>query len=177
MKLSKNTLRTLIFEELANISGKARLSDDSVDDQIDSLLIRFENESIDEELKEEGYLYSLATLIEAPEDDVEEESEEGGDVPNSSDVEADAEGVPDKPPIDIDEFARRVARLVQNYRNLLDIETVILNRSINFVEENYGPGFVDALEETLDTQFDLSLEPSDNEPRRPAAAGAGPGGI
>ena len=29
----------------------------------------------------------------------------------------------------------------------------------------------------LKKQFDLSLEPKDNEPRIPAAVGAGPGGV
>lgn len=176
MKLTKKQIRQLILEELADISGKGRLSDDSVDDQIDSLLIRFESESVDEDIKEEGLKFSLLTLLEAPADDVDEKSDEGGDdISDSSDIEAEEAGEPGKPPLDIDQFARRVSRLVQNYQNMLDIETVILNRARKYLEDNYGPEHVDALDETLETQFGLEVEPSDNEPPRPAAAGAGPG--
>lgn len=176
MKLSKKKIRQIIMEELAHISGKGRLADDSVDDQIDSLLIRFETESVDEEaVQEEGNRYSLLTLLEAPTDDGEEESEEGGDeIPDSSDVEVEEEGEPGKPPLDVDQFARRVSRLVQNYDNLLDIETAILTRASSYLEKNYGAEYVDQFEETLESQFGLALDPADNEPRRPNAVGAGP---
>ena len=178
---------TIITEELASISGKGRLSDGSADNQIDAMLIRFETESVNpDDVQESLRAFSLRALLEAPEEEEEEEEAEEEPEPtvdeepsfnDSTEVNDDAEGSQGKPPLDVDQYAQRVARLVQNYQNLLDIETVILNRAKKFLIQNYDEPTADAFEETLERQFDLSLEPKDNEPRIPAAVGAGPGGV
>tara|TARA_R110000787_G_scaffold249456_1_gene355046 strand:+ start:1496 stop:2044 length:549 start_codon:yes stop_codon:yes gene_type:complete len=182
MRISKNKLMTIITEELASISGKGRLSDGSADNQIDAMLIRFETESVNpDDVQESLRAFSLKALLEAPEEEEEEEPappvDDEPSFNDSTEVNDDAEGSQGKPPLDVDQYAQRVARLVQNYQNLLDIETVILNRAKKFLIQNYDEPTADAFEETLERQFDLSLEPKDNEPRIPAAVGAGPGGV
>ena len=178
MKITRSEIRNLIMEELATTRTKSRLSDVSVDDQIDSMLIRFEEQSV----MQESYLNSLALLLEAePEDkgkkpkaDTDEEDEEDKTA-SSEDVEIDSGADPVTPKIDIDAFSSKVARLVENFPRLLDIATVILMRSRNFLEENYGKAVADEFEESLDRNHGLEISPKDNVPPRPAAVGAGPG--
>jgi hypothetical protein len=199
----RTALRRLISEEVAKVKIKSRLSMQSVDDQIDSLLMQFEEKAISE-----GYVLSLRVLLEAPGDEEDEgeaapqgaESPEGevtASKPKISDVETpapaekpriqgqdsttssakiDAEGAVEsmKPRIDINQFASRVARLIDNYQSLLDIPSVILTRSQNFLTENYDEATAEELFEVLETEYGIALDPADNTPTPPAAAGAGP---
>jgi|6_EtaG_2_1085325.scaffolds.fasta_scaffold00058_16 hypothetical protein len=173
-------------------SDATRLSSDSVDDQIDSMLIKFENESIlpeddiaglEESLRRKT-LFSL--LFEQPmEDDPadetpDEEIEVDTDIsePEGSEkISVTDESEPQKPPLDVDAFTKKVARLALNSSVLLDIKTVIINRAMNFLRQNYDQVHVDEFEEILDTQFDFNLEGPPEIPERPIAVGAGgPGG-
>ena len=165
---------------------------DSVDDQIDSYILRFENESIkdsdDEMIMESLRLRTLRFLLEqeegedaeaaAPEAAAEPDAEEqevsdptGSEVPKE-----DPQGVAPKPPLDIDAFTKKVARLVMNYRDLLRIEPVIVNRAIAFLEKNYGnkgKDYVDRMVDILDSQYDFNLEGEIDVIDVPIASGAG----
>jgi hypothetical protein len=165
---------------------------DSVDDQIDSYILRFENESIkdsdDEMIMESLRLRTLRFLLEqeegedaeasAPEADAEPDAEEqevsgptGSEVPKE-----DPQGVAPKPPLDIDAFTKKVARLVMNYRDLLRLEPVIVNRAIAFLEKNYGnkgKDYVDRMVDILDSQYDFNLEGEIDVIDVPIATGAG----
>ena len=165
---------------------------DSVDDQIDSYILRFENESIkdsdDEMIMESLRLRMLRFLLEqeegedaeaaAPEAAAEPDAEEqevsdptGSEVPKE-----DPQGVAPKPPLDIDAFTKKVARLVMNYRDLLRIEPVIVNRAIAFLEKNYGnkgKDYVDRMVDILDSQYDFNLEGEIDVIDVPIASGAG----
>ena len=165
---------------------------DSVDDQIDSYILRFENESIkdsdDEMIMESLRLRTLRFLLEqeegedaeaaAPEAAAEPDAEEqevsdptGSEVPKE-----DPQGVSPKPPLDIDAFTKKVARLVMNYRDLLRIEPVIVNRAIAFLEKNYGnkgKDYVDRMVDILDSQYDFNLEGEIDVIDVPIASGAG----
>jgi hypothetical protein len=182
MKITRKMLRDIITEELASVQAKSRLSPDSADDQIDGMLIRYEEQSI----IEEHMLSSLKLLFEAepekdapPEDAAPEESgappEEEDIAPSSKDVEIDNPATAQTPKIDVDKFSMHIARLVQNYSRLLDIPTVIMGRARNFLEENYSKAVADEYEESLDRNHGLELNPKDNIPERPPAVGAGPG--
>ena len=165
---------------------------DSVDDQIDSYILRFENESIkdsdDEMIMESLRLRTLRFLLEqeegedaeaaAPEAAAEPDAEEqevsdptGSEVPKE-----DPQGVSPKPPLDIDAFTKKVARLVMNYRDLLRIEPVIVNRAIAVLEKNYGnkgKDYVDRMVDILDSQYDFNLEGEIDVIDVPIATGAG----
>ena len=88
---------------------------------------------------------------------------------------AEEEPVPD---LDIDKFTIKVARLIMNHRQLLDVETAIINRTKNFLDENYGDKFVVRYLDILNEQFGISAQEfnmTDVEDA-PFAVGANPAG-
>jgi len=165
VSLTTKLIRQMILEELeAQLDEKLRLPADSVDDQIDALLIKFESESI----KTESVSLSLSKLLfEAPEDE-----EEGPTAVGSEERDQEVSAEPAKPPVEIDQFTKKIVRLLENYESLLDIKTVIINRTRNYLIENYDEAAADAFEETLDVDYGISLNPPDNESERPIAVGA-----
>jgi len=94
----------------------------------------------------------------APAEDSEEEppagSEEFGDV-EAAEIKS--------PPINIDKFTKSVARLALNPEDLLDLKVAIINRSKNFLLENYGEQHVAKFKEILDTQFGIDLQTHERE--------------
>ena len=115
---------------------------------------------------------SLRLLFEAEGDETQETPDaEGSETPKEN-----PEGVSPKPPLDIDAFTKKIARLVMNYRNLLRVEPVIVNRAAAFLEKNYGDkgkDYVERMVDILDTQFDFNLEGEEEIIDVPIAAGAG----
>ena len=154
---------------------KARKALDSVDDQIDSLILKYESSSVREEpidkLMESLSKKSLNYLIEqddpladdtgdAAAEDAAEDSPESAPSPEGSekmDVEEPAKEqlIPD---LDIDAFTNRTVRLISNYKSLLRIEEAIINRVKHFLDENYGDKFVQKYIEILDEQYGISVE-------------------
>ena len=191
MRFTAVQIRKLIREEVTghqepSLGRKSRLSSDSLDDQIDSLFIKFESESI----KNEGISSLFNLMFEAPEDEDDDEDLNPGEVeapdeeePNeppssigSEERDEEVSGEPGRPPLDMDQFTQRVIRLIENYDSLLDIRTVILNRAANYIHENYDEAAVGDFEDTLEIDHGLSLDPEDNEQETPMAIGAGPAG-
>lgn len=194
----KNKLYGLIFEQddmiqdspEGKVTGSsemtARKSADSVDDQIDSLILLYEKRAIREEedkLMEALKNSSLDMLFE------QEEEEEGAEEPppaeeptseptGSEEVTAKPAETEPVPDIDIDKFTIKVARLIMNHRQLLDIETAIINRTKNFLDENYGDKFVLRYLDILEEQFGLTPKEFDIEYQEdvPYAIGANSSG-
>ena len=167
----------------ADPEPKARKADDSVDDQIDSLILLYEKRAIrDEEdtLMESLNKTSLKYLFEQEDEPVEDEpvedesTEPTGSEESTAQV-AETEPVPD---IDIDKFTIKVARLIMNHRQLLDVETAIINRTKNFLNENYGDKFVVRYLDILDEQFGITAQEFDmtDVEDAPYAIGANPAG-
>jgi|TARA_R110001606_G_scaffold61056_1_gene143297 hypothetical protein len=164
---------------------KARKADDSVDDQIDSLILLYEKRAIrDEEdrLMESLNKTSLKYLFEQEEeatDEGEPEAEEETAEPSGSEkvtaTIAKKDAVPD---LDIDKFTIKVARLIMNHRQLLDVENAVINRTKNFLDENYGDTYVVRYLNILEEQFGLSPKEFDIEYAEdvPLAVGANPAG-
>ena len=173
--------------------SKARPSSASVDDQIDALLLRYESASIRKEasLNESLKHHSLRFLLEQDDEELPPEEpppEEppaddlaGGDTPPADDDapadagEQDPSGSDDmtvtepadsqeSPDLDIDKFSTRVARLVNNYTNLLNIEETIINRAKNFLDENYGEVFVSEFLNNLSAKHGLETQEFTNIP-------------
>ena len=199
-------------EDNVSSSGdaKARPSEDSVDDQIDSLILKYEQNALksneatpSSSLSESLQNFNLKFLLEQEDQEVEEEpaEDEESPLPDDTDDETPGEGetmadepegseTPDEdvepaesqvvPNLDIDIFSKKVARLVMNNRNLLRIEDVIINRSKNFLDENYGDAFVTKFIKTLNEQFGLEVSDVSSEmypdQDAPYAIGANPEG-
>jgi len=206
--LTNNLIRSLILEQVDELfsteeEDSTRLSLDSVDDQIDSFIIKFERDSVvsdnekeSDSLDESLRMLSLKILME--QDEVEEEEEEDVDIEDepledepaeeeeedvedpepagSEDVEADAPEVTPKLPLDVDAFTKRIARLAMNSEKLLDVKTTVINRAMNFIIDNYDQAHVDKMKEILDSQFDFNLDGGKDIPEPPYAVGAYAGG-
>lgn len=167
----------------ADPEPKARKADDSVDDQIDSLIllyekraIRDEEDSLMESLNKTSLKYLFEQEDEAAEDEpVEEDPVEPTGSEESTAQAAETEPVPD---IDIDKFTIKVARLIMNHRQLLDVETAIINRTKNFLNENYGDKFVVRYLDILEEQFGITAQEFDmtDVEDAPYAIGANPAG-
>ena len=180
---------------------KARKSLDSIDDQVDALILRYESASIKEDdddiasLKES----SLRYLFEQDDDAVaEEEADEeltGDDDGTTSDdpppepsgseemdVDEPAESQ-EIPNLDLDAFAARTVRLIKNYKSLLRMEEAIGNRVKHFLDENYGDKFVQRYLEILESQYGLVFsefeeeDPVDDDNFAVGAFAGGTGGL
>ena len=177
-----------------NVSFKknsgTKASQDSVDDQIDSLILMYESKSIrdeDEKLFESIFKRSLRMLLEQEEEGGDEAAEEPADDAASADSPSGSEAPGDVPPankdrvpdLDIDAFTQKIARLVMNHRNLLRIEDVIINRAKNFLDENYGDAFVSKYLDDLQIKFGIETSEFpglDDDDDAPYAIGANPAG-
>ena len=157
--------------------AKARPAADSVDDQIDALILRYESASIrkeaslNESLKNMNLRFLLEQEEEPPADEPpadeppaaepaadEPAAEETPDPSGSDDMTvtapADDQNIPD---LDVDKFTMRVVRLVNNYKNLLNIEESIINRTKTFLDENYGEVFVEEFLNNLSSKYGLDM--------------------
>tara|TARA_R110001583_G_scaffold65550_3_gene189384 strand:- start:974 stop:1606 length:633 start_codon:yes stop_codon:yes gene_type:complete len=157
---------------LTSTSMKARKALDSVDDQIDALILRYEASSIREEEEERAiaslnersleYLVEQEEELEEPaaetgEEDVDEpeEKEPTGSEQMDVDKPAAEQAIPN---LDMDAFAARTVRLIKNYKSLLRMEEAIGNRIKHFLDENYGDKYVQRYLEILENQYGLSFE-------------------
>ena len=193
--MKSKSIYSLLFEEeskinnapesnvkLTSTSVKARKPLNSVDRQIDALLLRYESSSILEpdSLKESLIAKSLKILLEQEQE--EEEGEEGGEEPAAEETDSEAtdadsgtsgaEGIKASKPgnesipnLDVDDFTGKCVRLIMNYKNLLRVEEAIINRIRNFLDNNYGDEHVERFLATLENDYGLSItEFQDNSP-------------
>ena len=143
----KESERELYMDPIPDDSGSVRKADDSVDDQIDSYIIKFERDSIvseEDSIMESLKRMSLGTLFEqdSPEaNDEDEKASEADSTPSgdegpeiqdpvgSEKIDATDPAIPPKLPLNIDEFTKRIARLVENAEVLLNVRSVVINRA------------------------------------------------
>jgi hypothetical protein len=158
--------------------SKSRKSKHSLDEQIDSLILRYEAKSIREEedsLMESLSMMSLGYLLREQEEAAAEDpaaadaavpADTGMDMtatdtssPTGSEAPAaDKPGDQEVPDLNIDAFANRMVRLLNNAERLLDFKTVIVNRAKNFLDENYGDQHVSRFINILDEEFGIEAE-------------------
>ena len=152
---------------------KARKALDSIDDQVDALILRYEASSIKEDsdvsvassLKESSLKYLFEQeegedpAADAGGDDAAAEPPADQDPVGSEDMDvtkpAESQGIPN---LDVDAFAARTVRLIKNYKSLLRIEEAIGNRIKHFLDENYGDKYVQRYLEVLENQYGLTFE-------------------
>ncbi|MBP04506.1 MAG: hypothetical protein CMA72_06960 [Euryarchaeota archaeon] len=78
--------------------------------------------------------------------------------------------------LDVDMFSSDVARLIKNYDTLLDMEAIIINKAIQFLEKNYDSDIAEEFVELLDVRHDISIGEDPDELEQPIAVGASGGG-
>jgi hypothetical protein len=136
-----------------------RLSVDSLDDQIDGYIMKYEKRSKVDKLEESFENRNLGFLLEA---------DEAGKKENAP-----------KMTIDVRKFTNQLARLIMNSESLLDPSTVIINRAAKFLEENYDPGHATEMMDYLESKFNIMPSDEvkhDEVPPPPPAVGAFGGG-
>ena len=208
--MKSKSIYSLLFEEetkinnapesnvkLTSTSVKARKPLNSVDRQIDALLLRYESSSILEpdSLNESLIAKSLKMLLEQEEEG--EEGEEGEEEPAAEETDSEAtdadsgtsgaEGIKANKPgnestpnLDVDDFTGKCVRLIMNYKNLLRVEEAIINRIRSFLDNNYGDEHVERFLATLENDYGLSVsefqdENSNNNVPEKFSAGASGG--
>lgn len=131
---------------------KVRLSEDSVDAQIDSVLLGYQNRASSEEGVDEGTMpsYFKTLMGEAPED----EDKSVGDEQQKATSPVD----PREQKVNLDKFAQDVSNLIDNYKNLLNIKPVIINRAKNLLSQGYQQDLVEEFLSILEQDFGHSLE-------------------
>ena len=184
-----------------------RLSLDSIDDQVNSILLRFESDCIVDVVPSDelGEAYRPRRLNELQGDDDDKDDEDApanasvpqpsggaGDpadddksdiadrVSDHKDKPPNVESDPLKPKIDLKKFAGKVSRLASNYDALLDMPIAIANLAKNYLEQNnYGHEVVEEFVEILERDFGIELERDElGEPRQaPIAVGAAASGL
>lgn len=176
----------------------------SLDQTVDRYFVRYEKESIPTNDVYETRIHKKSFIKEQLDDDLgdlggdDEEPEEGlddlsGDLGGDDlggedggdlggDAEADAgesEPVVATPKINLNDFARSVARLVNNFQSLLDPKTVILNRAESYITNNYDQRTAQELMQVLEQNYGLkpvevenTATQSESEFPQPYTAGA-----
>ena len=75
--------------------------------------------------------------------------------------------------IDLHDFAANIARFVKNYQNLIDWESVILNKAESFITNNYGDDTSRILFDILEDEYEISKSGKEEDaPDAPIAVGA-----
>lgn len=99
----------------------------------------------------------------------------GGDTPAAEGEAQPSQAAMKTPRLDLAKFAGAVARLVENYDQLLDPRTTILNRARTYILNNYNEAMAEQLMTILQTNYSLSVEQQE-DPQAPLAVGAWPVG-
>lgn len=164
------------------IESKIRLSEESADAQLDSVLLQYQNESSEQEANMQEYLmpdYFKLYLNEAEEEDQNADEAPMDMMVGADQMQSSKPSDPRGQKINIDLYAQKVANLYQNYVNLLDIEKVIIKRAHNLLLQGYPQPIADELIEILEREFGITLENDEQNdiPMPPAGGSTGPLGI
>lgn len=200
-------LKRLILEEFSTIVTEQETdevptgdepdvpSSNSVDQQIDELLLQYEklslpgqSDSLDEALSSRSLKFILEQEEVDVEVDVEEPPAEGEaeaeeEVAEETEDEEVEEPVEEKlPNLDVATFALKVARLAEIPEKVLDLKDAIINRAVQYLETNYNDTIAEEFKASLMDNFQLAVPEEEVETvlasdlPPPAAVGAGPGG-
>jgi len=148
----------------------------SLDAQVDRYFTEYENGAKAAKTEGNDFFRTFRKLMEAEGD----EEEMGDDEPTE---EAPAE--PTQPTkmtvedIDVGAFVNDVARLIENYDNLLEVRSTIIKRSINFISKSYDSDVVKALKDAFKNEHSMVADKTESEHETddfvaPRAAEAGP---
>ena len=146
----------------------------TIDDEINAILVGFESDALKSAQVQGDQL--VATSIE-----VQPESKKWYKSPLSRILYEQEEDV--SPLLDVDKFASEVSRLVMNYANLLDMESLIVNKAKLFLLTKYDEATVEKFEQILDSSYGIipvDGEKGEVDTPAPVAIGSGfasaPGG-
>jgi len=87
----------------------------------------------------------------------------GGEEPAAGDAEGGGAEQPvvNTPKINLQDFTRSIARLINNLPSLIDLNTLVLNRAEKYIQSNYDERTAKEMMEVLSTSYDL--KPTEDE--------------
>jgi hypothetical protein len=171
-------------QSMADTAGVEK-KEHSLDQALDRYLVQYEREAIPtSEMYENTNLSKLTNYLFEQEEEAAADEEDAGDLDlttpdTGGDVgpdvggggldldlggaggEADAAGeaagpaVIETPKINLEDFARSVARLVNNVQSLIDLKSIVLNRAELYIRNNYNERTARELVDILDRSYDL----------------------
>jgi hypothetical protein len=182
------TLKDLFILERILKEETIRLSEDSLDSQIDSVLLRYQEEASleDNELEDaglnEGYKMpeNWKLLLKEAEGDEEEETPMSGDDIMSVGDDMPRASKPSDPKqqkLNIDDFAQKVSNLYEHYDSLLNVKPVIVHRAMHLLEKGYPADLIQEFLEILEREFGITLEGDKEEEPGAAPFGGSPGPV
>jgi len=197
LKETQPIVRPTSMADFADVADKPF----SLDQAIDRYLVQYERESIPtSEVFESAQVNKLVTFLfeqgelddgeeDVPDldldaDDASADLDLGGDdeSDDTKDAEEDIPPVMNTPKINLQDFVRSVARLINNVGSLIDLNTIILNRAEKYIQSNYDERTAKEMLDVLDTTYDLRpVSTEENAETRseypdPTAAVTGPVG-
>lgn len=147
--------------------GHAESPNDSLDNQIDSFLVKFERDSAAAGQSESrrrrhrgSRLSEALSLFEADDEDEAGDDEEEGDedvTDKSEPAPHAAPETPKAPDLNIDDFTQKVARLINNYESMLDVPRSIFDRAMKYLTDGYGDDTASQFTELLAQQHDIEF--------------------
>ena len=173
-----------------NILTERKLSIDSVDTQIDTFIIEFEDKALknkpvknpedaegappeaglspDDQMEGRKGISNLLKenirflLSEEDEKDIGAKDEKEK---TRFKINVNSPPKPNRVPenLDVDTFVANVARLINHSKDLLSVEKVIYNRAMKFLEENYDEDTKNMAEMSIKTNFDVDVQPASEE--------------
>ena len=63
----------------------------------------------------------------------------------------------DEPTFDVSHFANNIARVIDNYQSLLDVEKMIFDKAKDFISSKYGEVVADEFENALESEHQISF--------------------
>lgn len=130
-------------------------SDSGVDVELNSLLADFEAQAL------------AVTKSATPEYDVV--TQESFSPPSLASILFEGEEAA-APALDIPTYTSNVARLIQNYQSLMDMEKMIFTKSRDFLASKYGEEMALEFEESLEKDHGITFDPEGLEQNAPAYA-------
>ena len=194
-KIAKNNLDSLLenvmFEDnptpqptnIQNFSQPETPKNASLDQAVDRYIVRYEKESIptsdtyENELFENKALSFKDILKEAFLKEADEPSDAPMPAPSADPNTGEKKEMPimATPQINLQDFARNVARLVNNFEELLNPKDIILNRISEYIKVNYDEKTSKELMDMLDSNYSLRTVDKDeqNDSKWPASYAQG----
>lgn len=155
---TEGVLARLLREEDDSLSHETGASGASIDAQVDRYFAEYEASSRKEdaeEMPDASQMESIdwrdllkGRLIEAGESDKDDEGL-GDEAPGADAMTGEEDEGLGLDSLDVESFANDVARLIENYENLLEIRSTVLRRAKQFLEKTYDDDVVSAFEASM----------------------------
>lgn len=169
----KGHLARLLREEDDSVAHQTGVSGASLDAQVDRYLAEYESSSKKSEEEDEVDVSQMESIdwrdlikgrliLEAGEGDKDEE-EAVDAAPGADAMTGDDEEKLGVDKLDVEAFANDIARLIENYDNLLEVRSTLLRRARSFLEKTYDDEVLDAFDASMRDDHGMEAGSSESD--------------